>query len=263
MRSNYPASRRCRLAAHLTSLCVFIALASGCASSRSTRFVRDYNAGRHAMAYRGATDAATTSIGADREEAALIAGLSAHALADTINASTWLTPLLQSPDRSIASRAAAALGLIAQDRGDHERAASLLNQASLSLSGDDAAQAGLHAGEAFTELGQRDAAHRAYQRAFGQAQDPKLKQTLTDRLNNRRFTIQLGAFADRRNADRVAHEHAAVTSGLGLGVPRIVQTTENGRTLYLVQAGSFRTQSDAERIRTRLGVRAIVAAAPD
>jgi len=235
----------------------------GCASIDSPSYIRDYNAGRHATAYRGATQAATLKQGADREQAALIAGLSAHALGDTINATAWLTPLLQSSDHSVSGRAAAALGLIAQKRGDQQRAASLLSQASLSLSGDDAAQAGLHAGESLTALGQRDAARRAYQRAFGQAKDRDLKQTLTDRLNNHRYTIQLGAYADRRNARRAAHEHAAVTAGLGLGAPRIVQTIEQGRTLYLVQAGSFRTQAEADRIRARLDVRAIVASAPD
>lgn len=244
-----------------TLLCMTSAV--GCAGGRTPGYARDYNAGRFSTAFREATAVAAVQTGAEREEAALIAGLAAHALGDTAHATEWLTPLLASRERTIAGRAAAGLGLIAQGRGDFERAAALLSEAALKLSGDDAAQAAFRAGDAYLELGQTEAARQQFQYAYSQAKDSDLKRALTERLNDHRYTIQLGAFASRRNAERAVREFAAMTMGLGLGTPRVVQTAEHGRTLFLVQAGEFRSQSEADQMKQRLGVSAIVAGVSD
>lgn len=236
---------------------------SACASSNTPGYARSYNAGRFATAFREASIRAATSTGRDREQAALIAGLAAHALDDDANAVEWLTPLLRSSDRSISGRAAAGLGLIARDRGDHERAAALLSQAALKLTGDDAAQAALHAGDALDALGRTEAAREQYQRGYAQASSSALQTTLTSRLNDQRWTIQIGAFSNRRNAERAAHEFTAQSAGVGIGSPRVVPSFEHGRRLYLVQVGEFRSQREADAARQRLGVSAIVAIADD
>lgn len=232
---------------------------AGCAGSRNPSFVRDYNAGRFAAAQRDATAAASVSTGAAREEAALIAGLAAHALDDSRSASQWLMPLVSSRDRAISGRAGAALGLILHEQGDEERAASLLSEAALKLTGEDAAQAAFHAGESFNALDRPDLARQQYQAAFALTKTDHLRRALTERLNNQRYTIQLGAFSNRRNADRAAREYAAVTSGLGIGAPRVLPTTQRGRRLFLVQVGEFHSQAEADEARQRLGVTALVA----
>ncbi len=248
----------------LVGTLLFVLLATtGCASSRGPSYARAYNAGRYSTAFREATESAASTTGKSREEAALIAGLAAHALNDDASAIDWLTPLQRSTDRSISGRAAAGLGLIAQERGDQERAAALLSEASLNLTGEDAAQAALHAGDAFDALGQKDAARRQYQLGYTQATTATLQATLTNRLNDQRWTIQLGAFANRRNAERAAHDFRAETAGVGLGSPRVVQSLEGGRRLYVVQVGEFRSQTEADTARQRLGISAIVAVADD
>lgn len=238
-----------------------VALATGCAGAGRPGFVRDYEAGRHAAAYREASVTANESTGRSREEAALIAGLSAHALGDSAAAMEWLSPLRGSADRSVSGRALAGLGLIAAERGEHERAAAMLTEASIKLTGDDAARASFHAGESFSELGRRDAAEREYRRAHMLARDLRLMSILEDRINGLTYTIQLGAFTSRRNADLARRDAAATAAGLGLGSPRIVVSTRDGRTLYLVQVGQFRSEQEAADVRRRLGVDAIVAVA--
>lgn len=246
----------------LLLLATSVALSS-CAGAGTPGYARAYNAGRFSTALREATAEAAVSTGRDREEAALIAGLAAHALGDDSSAANWLTPLLNSSDRSISGRAYAGLGLIARDRGDNERAAALLTTASRKLSGDDAAHASLNAGDALEDLGRKEAAREQYQLGYSQAKDRALQATLTSRLNNQRWTIQLGAFANRRNAERAAREHAAEAAGVGLGAPFVTASMEHGRRLYLVQVGEFRSRAEADAARSRLGVSAIVAAADD
>ncbi len=240
---------------------VFAAFASGCAGAGRPGFVRDYEAGRHAAAYRQASATATESSGRSREEAALIAGLSAHALGDAAAAAEWLSPLRGSADRSVSGRALAGLGLIAAERKEHERAAAMLSEASIKLTGDDAARAAFHAGESLGALDRRGAAEREYRRAHMLTRDARLKSILEDRLNGMMYTIQLGAFSSRRNADLARRDAAATAAGLGFGSPRIVVTTRDGRTLYLVQVGQFRSEHEATEARRRLGADAIVAVA--
>lgn len=250
---------RRRMSALLISL---MALVSGCVGAGRPGYVRDYEAGRLSVAYRAASAAASQSTGQAREQAALIAGLSAHALGDAARSSDWLTPLLASSDRAVSGRAAAALGLLAADHGDHERAVSLLAQASVKLTGEDAAQAAFHAGESLTALGRRDAAAREYRRAFTLAKDAALKNTLTERLSGLRYTIQLGAYSSRRNAQRARRSAVAATAGLGIGSPRVIAMRRDGRTLFVVQVGEFRTDGEADDARRRLGADAVVAVAP-
>jgi len=240
-----------------------VTLSVSCAGSRQAGYVRDYQAGRHAAAYRAARAAAVTETGADREEAALIAGLAAQALGDDRAAEEWLSPLRSSRNRSIAGRARAGLGLLAAERGEHERAAALLSAASLMLRGDDAARAAYHAGESLRALGHDDEARREYRRAATVAHDDVLRRAATGRLSGRGYTVQLGAFKSRRNADRARREATAAAVGLGFGSPRIVVSQRHGRAVYLVQVGEFATSEAAQRARERLGLDSIVASAPD
>lgn len=245
------------------SLVVMALIVTACAGHGGSAFVRDYQAGRHAAALRGARSAALSSTGAARDEAALIAGLSAQALGDDASARAWLEPLLASRDRSVAARARAGLGLIAQRQGDHERAAALLAEASVALTGDDAARAALYAGQSLRALGRVEPAQREYRRAATLARSAEVRALAERRLGEGRFTIQVGAFTSRRNAERARRRADTSAAGLGLGPARVVVARRDGRAVYLVQVGEFATRADAVRARARLGPDAIVAAAPE
>ncbi|TVQ30087.1 MAG: SPOR domain-containing protein [Phycisphaeraceae bacterium] len=244
-------------------LAVLTLIVGGCASSGSGAYVSEYQAGQYSAAHRSASAAASAASGAQRDEAALIAGLSAHAMDRPAEAERWLRSLVSNRDRQIAGRASAALGLIELDRRNHERAAALLSQAASQLSGNDAARAGMYAGDAYTALGRPDAARMQYNLAHALTSDATLKRTLIERLDRSGFTIQVGAFSERINAERTAREVKSTSVGYGYGLPRVVESVdERGRALYLVQLGRFTSKAEADTARGRFGRNGIIAAAP-
>jgi len=244
---------------------------AGCASTGRTVYERDYQAGRYSTAYASAKARAgdPNRPGAE-ERAALVVGLSAHAMGEDVEAERWLRPLRGSRNAEIAGKALATLGLIASERDEHERAAALLSEAANKLEGDDAANklegddaayAAFHAGEAYASLGRIDAARLQYNAAYAAADDPKLQRRVTERLSRSAFTLQLGAFSSRHNAQQAVREFTPITVGVGLGAPRIIRAERSGgRVLYLVQVGRFNDRDDASVARQRLGGDAVIAA---
>jgi len=235
---------------------------AGCASTGRTVYERDYQAGRYSTAYASAKARAgdPNRPGAE-ERAALVVGLSAHAMGEDVEAERWLRPLRGSRNAEIAGKALATLGLIASERDEHERAAALLSEAANKLEGDDAAYAAFHAGEAYASLGRIDAARLQYNAAYAAADDPELQRRVTERLSRSAFTLQLGAFSSRHNAQQAVREFTPITVGVGLGAPRIIRAERSGgRVLYLVQVGRFNDRDDASVARQRLGGDAVIAA---
>jgi len=241
--------------------------ASACASTTTRTAQMDavtlYEQGQYAAAYEEAAKRAENATGDRAERARLIAGLSAQAMGQPRDAERWLGPLLTSPNRQIRARALATVGLIELETRRYEQAAAHLSQAATLLSGDARAQAGLNAGDAYAALGRPDAARLQYRRAYSATRNDNLRAAITDRLERSGFTIQLGAFARRMNAERAAENAVAIADRLGLGAPEVVVSTDaQGRTLYLVQLGRFQSRDEAERIRTDLGLSSIIASAP-
>jgi septal ring-binding cell division protein DamX len=72
------------------------------------------------------------------------------------------------------------------------------------------------------------------------------------------YTLQLGAYSTRSGATQRVTEVSSATRSAGLGEPTVEMATRDGRVLYLIHAGRFRTEADAERARRTLGVSAIV-----
>lgn len=244
--------------------CVAIAvLAAGCSSGgKSKGYIADYEAGRYRDALASASKAADRSSGAEKERAALVAGLSAHSMKSNAEAERWLRPLTTSRDRQIAGRAQATMGLIDAQRGNQAGAATRLSQAAQLLPGDEGANAGLNAGDAYMKLGRAEAARSQYTLAFAKATDDHLRSAIAGRLDQSGWTVQVGAFATRMNAEKAARDSTSVATGLGLGQPRVVVATDaGGKTMYLVQVGKFRTKAEADAARSRLGPTTIVAAA--
>ena len=237
----------------------------GCQSSPlppPPRAVEAYDAGNYQQAYKDATAEYSRTSGLRKDQAALMAGLSAHALGHYDEAKQWLEPLTRHADRDISGRAAATLGLIDARQGDNAAAAALLSSAGRKLSGEAAAHANFEAGEAYAALGRVSAARLQYRLAEATTTDPALKALITDRLGMDGYTVQVGAFSSRTNADRKANQIRPRASSLGLGAPRIVERAgAGGQRLYLVQIGSYKTEREATAARTRLGGEAVVAPA--
>lgn len=245
-----------------STLLVLGALVGGCAGSIGSNpgYVSDYESGRYSEAQHRAT---LVSRDPGRNmEASLIAGLAAYELGDDAEARRWLMPVTRASDRELAGRAAATLGLLARTRSDHENAAAFLSQACSHLTGNEAARAGLHAGDAYRALGRIDAARMQYHLALALASDPELISSLKTRTDTTAYTVQVGAYRSLDNAKRSRNELAAKTDRLGLGIPQVViDQAPGGQSLYLVQVGEFTSRRDADDARRSLGISSIVTTA--
>lgn len=219
-----------------------------------------YNARRFADAKAKADAAIATTKGRDRETNQLIAGLSAYALKQNSLAEHYLSPLLASQDPQIAGRAEAVMGQIAEKKGNHQYAADLFKRASAHLDGDDAARAAVRAGNSLSELNRPAEAAKQYQIAAKEADSLAIKQTATKLGQPGPFTIQLGAFSTKAAADKKAREMTLTASRAGLGTPRVVADTINGKPGYSVQVGTFPTRPAANTAKSRLGNGYIVVA---
>lgn len=253
----------------------------GCAApardrGAGTDYEASYRARNYEAALRQGAAAASREGSPDRDEAALIAGLSAFALDRPQEAESWLNPLVGDSDTALSGRAGATLGLIAQSRRDHARAAGLLTDAADKLVGDEAARAAMYAGDSLAALGRRDEARAQYDRAGELARpDSPLRGALAQRASGGPpvtagapalspsqgggFTVQLGAFATRRNADLHAQKIRGRAEGAGLGTPRVVEERDRaGRMLHAVRVGRFPSERAAGEAMQRMGLGGLV-----
>lgn len=235
----------------------------------------DYNAlfaqHRYADSYDAAARVAGSKHTLQKDQAALVAGLSARALDRTEDARRWLTPIANNADPSIAGQASAALGSIAQEEGRHRDAAPLFLNAGSKLKGDDAARAFMYAGDSLKALGKTADSRAAYVRAQGfLTDDSQLKVALGDRLAGGgptaaavaqrpatgSYTVQTGAFSTLKKAQSEAAKLAR------RGVTRTLPIRDGrGKTLYAVQVGLFPTKQEADRFRQGFGRTAFVTSA--
>lgn len=279
---------------------VAVGLLGGCASQQrsiaESDYAEDYRTGRYADAYDSASAAYLTSGAKRKDDAALIAGLSAQAMNRNADAERWLNLVSRSPDRAVAGRAAATLGLIAQERKQHEEAARLLSDAGDKLGGDESARAYMYAGDSYRALAKDDVAQAMYRRADAAVDhDAHLRAMIATRLTGGgpaaaqvgapsravpsattqtarypgstaatgAYTIQVGAFSTRQRADKQAASSKVRAASLGLGVPRVVPTTDrSGKLLYAVRIGRYPTLDAANSARRSFGSDARVINAP-
>ncbi|HYE01688.1 MAG TPA: SPOR domain-containing protein [Phycisphaerales bacterium] len=254
---------------------------AGCASSPEGPggYVSLYREGQYAKARKGAEAALKHGNEQERARAALTAGLAAHAQGDLAAAEAHLRPLLSCPDPAVAGRAGATLGLIAADRGNNQQAAELLAAASGKLTGDDAARAGMQAGDSLSRLSRFPAARAQYLVAGASAKDPALKTALSQRASATDrpsspipteagsafapagpYAVQLGVFSRRENADRQVGKTRPVVSRLGLTNPRVIpRASQTGGSEYVVLVGGFPSKQAALAARDRLGSGVVVA----
>lgn len=255
----------------MLSLCALLLPAcAGNDSKASGDYVTLYNQGNYSQAYDAAMEASRTGPSASREQAALIAGLSAASLDRNADATASLTPLLKSNDRIIAGKAGSQLGLIAFEQDRHQEAAGLLTEAHGKLGGDEAARAALYAGDAYRAMGDKIQAEQWYEKARASISgDQALHTTVSDRLASLKgqqlgaaagkFTVSLGSFSTYSRAQMQADRHRARAQSANLATPRIVKVNVGGKQLYGVRVGRFQDRGSADRARQQLGSEAKIA----
>jgi len=219
-----------------------------------------YAKGRYASAYEAAKVRASRATGEDKERLSLIAGMSAAAMDRNSDALVWLRPLTSSPDKQIAGRAAAGVGLVEAVEGRHASAVPYLTSAAEKLSGDESAKARFYLGESYSAMGRSAEATTAYRAAAASASDARLNRLAQERLSLTAFTIQIGSYRENAKARDAARSAASRTAAAGLPAPRVVRKQlPDGRSVYAVQVGVYREMGKAQADRARLGGDAVVA----
>lgn len=222
-----------------------------------TQAIADYNAQRYAQSHERAASVMASARGTEREQAAYIAGLSAYRLGQFDEAERRLLWAAQATDPQIAAKSKAMLGQVRMEQGRPREAATYFADAARGLAGEDARQCAHHAAVAYQQCG--DVASSRYWQAEAQriAASSTSFATAAGHYNNNgavSFTLQAGAFEDRRRAQRAADQVKSLAIREGLGEVRIVPHRDaRGKRLYLVQFGRFATRSDAAEARSRLG----------
>lgn len=190
----------------------------------------------------------------DRYEAAYIAGLSAQALGQLRNADTMLNKAKLTPDPSLATDAADALGLVYSQQERYAEAQRELLWAAERLQGERQARAYFYAGIAQQKLGQWSQARTTLVLARGLTRDAAFRTQIDQQVNVTGWTLQLGAFIDRDSARNLAESIAARSRDMRLGLPRLVNgQTVDGETVTFVHVGQFTSYQSAARFRDALG----------
>ncbi len=232
------------------------ALLVGCGtpprSERLTQANAAYEHGQYREAYNAAARLASSSSSQGRE-AAFIAGLAAQKLGEPRQAERYLHYAAQSHDEGLAADAQASLGLLLHARGQYAQAAQALENAARHLTGEQRANAYFYAGVAQQKLDRTSQARTNFILARAATHDANMRQRIQQRLAVTGYTIQLGAFTQRSNAERNAREVAERARTLGLGTPRLVtDVNARGQRLTIVQVGRFSSFTTAQQARQRL-----------
>lgn len=236
-----------------------IALLSACSGGSSKKALDLYHQGQYPEALREGEQVAQSAKPPENDKAALVAGMSAYELKKYTEAERWLRSASRSSDFQIAGRASATMGLVNVARERYSPAAIDFSAAGRRLQGDEASRAHFLAGECYSILGRLDAAQRSYDQAKSLAQDPALRSRIGNRQNVSGYTLQLGAFSNRANADRTVEVGGQRASKAGLSAPNIIATPDaTGRTIYLVQVGKFTSKEEAAVAKSKLGSDAVI-----
>ncbi len=241
----------------LALLAVFVVL-PGCNVARGptpTELAQaHYQRGDYARAQTAAAHAASTAGGAQRDLAHYMAGMSAYRLNNFATAERYLRVAATSRDASMAADARSTLGLIYSGQGRYADAADALLRSAGQQTGEDRAQAYFYAGIAQQKLGRWPQARTSLLLARRSARDPGLVRQVDQHLAVTGYTIQVGAFTSRANADKAASRYATKAAAGRLGIVRVIPTSRaGGRSVNLVQVGRFATFNAANTARSRLG----------
>jgi tetratricopeptide (TPR) repeat protein len=242
----------------LVILVVLGVLLPGCNASRgptpTEQAQAHYMRGDYAKAQSAAARAAATAGGAQRDLAHYMAGMSAYRLNNFPAAERYLRVAASSSDGSMAADAQSTLGLIYSSQGRYTQAADALLRSAKLQTGEDRAQAYFYAGIAQQKLGHWPQARTSLLLARRSTRDSGLGQQIDQQLAVTGYTIQVGAFTNRANADKAARTYANKAASARIGVVQVAPVTRaGGRSVNLVQVGRFATFNAASTARSRLG----------
>ncbi len=229
--------------------------AGGCdeAAKRSLSAVtQHYNAGGYRQALVEAGAIAAGVDGTAYDQARYLAGLSAYRLGRDDEAMRYLRPLTKHTDAKIAGSANATVGLIHAAYHRDQQALLAFNEAIKRLRGADAGKAHYHLALSQQKLGLWRSSRAHLDMALQATTDPALRKVIRQRQSANAFTLQLGAYGQRKNADDRAREMRANANRVGAGTPSVVPTISHRRRLYLVQTGRFRTHAEARKALAQL-----------
>lgn len=218
-----------------------------------------YEAGDHENAFIVGKQIALDRFRNDRYEAAYISGLSAQALGDLREADGLLNRALASPDPTLATDAADALGLVYSQQGRYVEAQRSLIWAAERLQGERQARAYYYAGIAQQKLGQWSQARTTLVLARGMSRDASLRSQIEQQINVTGWTLQLGAYTERERARIQAESIAAKSRDMRLGLPRLVNgMTNEGEAVTFVHVGQFTSYQSATRYRDAIGTPGVI-----
>lgn len=222
--------------------------------------------------------AADRSQGVEREGARYLEGLALFRAASLEPAANALRVAAMSSDRFIASQANITLGSVEVERKQFDAAGHAYRRAAALLAGDEAKRAHSYAARCFDEAGldtlaepERVAAGEPRVLEAKPAPAPRPAPVIPKRDEPRRtvtprdkptpppaaiapirYSIQAGAFASAAAAKNCADGLRTKCIALGVGAPRIVAQEEKGKTLHIVQIGSFPNKAEANRVSAKL-----------
>ncbi len=213
-----------------------------------------YQRGDYARAQTTAAHAAATAGGVQRDLAHYMAGMSAYRLNNFATAERYLRVAATSRDESMSADARSTLGLIYSGQGRYAEAADALLRSANLQTGEDRAQAYFYAGIAQQKLGRWPQARTSLLLARRSTRDAALGRQIDQHLAVTGYTIQVGAFTSRANADKAARGYASKAASARVGSVRVTPAVQSGgRPVNLVQIGRFATFNAANTARSRLG----------
>lgn len=240
----------------LPLLLAMIAAPAGCSPANQSAqrdSMGEYQAANYSQALDKARKEADQLTGADRQRARYVAGMSAYQLKKDEEALRFLTAVAGEEDPAIAGPAAATVGLIHVRTGYHAKALPYFLQAAKLLKGEDQAQALYHMGAAEQRLGHWPDARVHLEQALNSTAKLDLRDAIRKRLTTTGFTIQLGVYSEKKNADQQAMKAQPAAQKAGLGTPRVVTGAASGKTMFYVQLGQYPTYDAAMKARQSLG----------
>lgn len=219
----------------------------------------EYDAGHFQEAYNAAVTLSRRGDLDTRDQASYLAGLSAYRMQQYLSVDRYLSPLIHAPDPAVAGRAAGTLGLADMERGNYREAATHFKDAAERLKGQEKAEASYRAGLAYKQANLAGQARMQFLIAQGGSRDNTFLAKVDKELRSNGFTLQLGVFAARANADAMARDFQSTLAAKQLGPASILAGTgDRGETLYYVHVGIFNSYSAALRARDTVSQPAIV-----
>jgi len=218
-----------------------------------------YEAGDYATALDLGSRIADHFPDQDQPTAAYIAGVSAQKLDQPRDAERYLRQAMDTGPSHLIGSAGAQLGLLYSQQERYRDAAETLDTAARHLTGEDKAQAYFYAGVARQKLGQWPTARTSLLAARRLTTDAALKQQIESQLGVTGYTLQLGAYKERANAQEAAESMADAAIEQRLGPPLLVDgVTSAGVPVTYVRVGEFSTYMGAADARDRLGTRGAI-----